>query len=122
VIEIVDPDCPYCRKMHDYFSKRTDVTRYVFLMPLPQLHPAAKAHVDYILSSPNQIQAYDEVESGKYDNSPAPTIPLNAALISKQAALAAASGISGTPAFYINGFFVNGANVPSIEQHLTKKE
>lgn len=122
VIEIIDPDCPYCRKMNDYWSKRTDVTRYVFLMPLPQLHPSAKAHSDYILSAPNQVVALNEVEGGKYDRSPAPVIPPNTDLISKQSALASSSGLSGTPAFYINGYFVNGANIPTIEQHLSKKE
>lgn len=122
VIEITDPDCPYCRKMHAYWAARSDVTRYVFLMPILQLHPAAKGKSDYILSSSDQIAALDEVMSGKYDKAPAPTIPLNADLINKQSALVSASGLSGTPAFYINGTFVNGANIPAIEQHLKKKE
>lgn len=122
VIEVVDPDCPYCRRMYDYWANRTDVTRYVFLMPLPQLHPQAKAHVEYILSAPDQVLAYREVESGKYDHLPVPSIPLKADLIGRQAEVASASGLKGTPAFYINGTFVNGANIPSIEQHLTKKE
>lgn len=122
VIEIIDPDCPFCRKMNDYWSKRTDVTRYVFLMPLPQLHPSAKAHSDYILSAPDQVAALKEVEGGKFDRSPVPSIPLNTDLIKKQSVLASASGLSGTPAFYVNGYFVNGANIPTIEQYLTNKE
>lgn len=121
VIEITDPDCPYCRKMHQYWGTRKDVTRYVFLMPIPQLHPGAKAKSDYILSAPDQVAALDEVYSGKFDKSQPPGIPLNTDLINRQSALVAASGLSGTPAFYINGTFVNGANIPTIEQHLTKR-
>lgn len=121
VIEITDPDCPYCRKMHGYWATRKDVTRYVFLMPIPQLHPAAKAKADYILSSPNQAAAFEDVMSGKFDKAPPPAIPLNKDLISRQSALVTASGLSGTPAFYVNGTFINGANIPIIEQHLTKR-
>src|SRR3972149_9742566 len=28
VIEITDPDCPFCRTASEYFSKKEDVTRY----------------------------------------------------------------------------------------------
>ena len=34
VIEITDPDCPYCRTASTFFATRDDVTRYVFLYPL----------------------------------------------------------------------------------------
>jgi len=34
VIEITDPDCPFCRTASEYFSKKTDVIRYVFFAPL----------------------------------------------------------------------------------------
>jgi len=122
VIEISDPDCPFCRKMNAYWSNRSDVTRYVFLLPLTQLHPSAKAHAEYILSSVDPAKALNEVESGKFDNSALPTVKLNAERIKTQMAMASSSGINGTPAFYINGFFVNGANIPIIEQHLKIKE
>lgn len=119
VIEISDPDCPFCRKMHDYWNKRTDVTRYVFLMPLTQLHPQAKVKSDYILSSKNPAAALDEIASGKFDKTNLPTIVLNDARIKAQAE-SLISGINGTPAYFINGAFVNGANVPQIEKLLTK--
>jgi thiol:disulfide interchange protein DsbC len=121
VIEITDPDCPYCRKMHSYWASRKDVTRYVFLMPIAQLHPAARTKSDYILSSADQVAAFEEVMSGKYDKAQPPTVSLRKDLISRQSALVSASGLSGTPAFYVNGTFVNGANVPTIEQILNKR-
>lgn len=117
VIEITDPDCPFCRRMYKYWGKRSDVTRYVFLMPVTQLHPKAKAHSDYILSATDSIKALDEVETGKFDQASMPTTVLNEARIKAQAA-ALVSGINATPAYFINGAFVMGANEPLIEKHL----
>ena len=117
VIEITDPDCPFCRKMYRFWEKRSDVTRYVFLMPLTQLHPKARAHADYILSAADPITALDEVETGKFDQVALPTIVLNDSRIQAQAA-ALVSGINGTPAYFVNGAFVSGANEPLIEKHL----
>ncbi|QEM66765.1 DsbC family protein [Geobacter sp. FeAm09] len=121
VIEIIDPDCPFCRRMGEFWKKRSDVTRYVFLMPLTQLHPQAKAHSDYILSAKDPGAALDDVESGKFDKVSIPTIALNDTRI-KAHAESLISGINGTPAYFINGSFVNGANVPQIEKLLTKGE
>lgn len=121
VIEITDPDCPYCRKMHAFWATRTDVTRYVFLMPIAQLHPGARAKADYILSAPDQVAAFEDVMSGKYDKAAVPSITLNKELINRQTALVTASGLSGTPAFYVNGTFVNGADIPTIEKNITKR-
>lgn len=119
IIEISDPDCPFCRKMHEYWNKRTDVTRYVFLMPLTQLHPQAKIKSDYILSSKDPAAALDEIASGKFDKTSLPTIVLDDARIKAQTD-SLISGINGTPAYFVNGAFVNGANVPQIEKLLTK--
>lgn len=116
IIEITDPDCPFCRKMHGYWATRKDVTRYVFLMPIAQLHPGARAKADYILSDPDQVAALDAVMSGKFDSEPLPSVAPKKDLINRQTALVAASGLSGTPAFYVNGTFVNGADIPTIEK------
>jgi len=117
VIEFTDPDCPFCRRMHEYWKKRTDVTRYVFLMPLTQLHPQAKNHSDWILSATDSATALDDVETGKYDKVQLPTFALNDARIKAQAE-SLISGINGTPAYFVNGAFVAGANVPQIEKLL----
>ena len=37
VIEFTDPDCPYCRKVDSFLAKRTDVTRYVYFVPLRRI-------------------------------------------------------------------------------------
>jgi len=118
VIEISDPDCPYCRKMDEYWSKRTDVTRYIFFMPLTQLHPNAKAHVEYIISSADPAKALDEVRAGTYDATAVPSLAVKAEKVKAQAEVVAGAGLSGTPAFYVNGVFIGGANVPAIEKAL----
>ena len=113
VIEITDPDCPFCRRMNDYWKKRSDVTRYVFMMPITQLHPQAKVHSDYILSATDPASALGEVESGKFDKTPPPTFVLNDSRIKAQAD-SLISGINGTPAYFIRGQYISGANESQI--------
>ena len=119
VIEIIDPDCPYCRQMGNYWNKRNDVTRYVFFLPLT-MHPNAVSHSNYIMSATKPAAALEEVVSGKYDTVTVPSFTPSPK-IAKQAELAAKSGISGTPAYYVNGSFVNGANVAAVEKIIGKE-
>lgn len=115
IIELTDPDCPYCRKMHNYWSTRKDVTRYVFLMPIPQLHPNAEVKSRYILAAADREKALEEVFSGKFDTTP-PEAGDDKGLLSIHKELTSKTGINGTPAFFVNGTFVHGANVPAIEK------
>lgn len=115
VIEITDPDCPYCRKMHDYWKTRKDVTRYVFMMPIPQLHPNAEAKSKYILASADREKAMDDVFSGKFDAA-LPEAGNDKGLLAVHQELTSKTGIRGTPAFFVNGTFVHGANIPAIEK------
>lgn len=122
VVEISDPDCPYCRKASEIFTGRKDVTRYVFLYPLTQIHPDSEKKCKYILASKDAAVAYEEVFTGKADgkelklkadSEKAATDKLNA---HKEAA--GKLGVRGTPAFFINGTFVAGANKQLIDQLL----
>lgn len=122
VIEVTDPDCPYCRKMHGYWATRKDVTRYIFLMPIAQLHPGARAKADYILSASDRVAALDAVMGGKFDKEALPSVTLNRDLIDRQTALVTTSGLSGTPAFFVNGTFVNGADIPTIENLIKRSK
>jgi thiol:disulfide interchange protein DsbC len=115
VIELTDPDCPYCRKMADYWDKRSDVTRYVFLMPIPALHPKAEAKSNYILASADKASTLKDVFQGKYDSS-LPKAAGDTGLLNDHKKLTAQSGLQGTPAYFIDGVFVHGANVPAIEK------
>ena len=121
VIEFTDPDCPYCRKADKILLGRSaDVTRYVFLFPLDQLHPNARAKSVYVHSSKDKAQALHDVFAGKYDRE----LPVNS---NSEAKIAAATktlesgirvgvslGVQGTPMLFVNGIMVNGADEAKI--------
>ncbi len=117
VIEVTDPDCPFCRQSSDFFAGRDDITRYVFLFPLDRLHPHAEAKARYILCAEDQELAYEEVFSGKYDNQPVPAVKDNG-LLSKHREIARKTGITGTPQFWINGQHISGFNPQQFEKLL----
>ncbi len=119
VIEVTDPDCPFCRQASDYFAGRDDVTRYVFLNPIDQLHPHAVAKARYILASKDQELAYEEVFSGKYDSEPPPTVEASGLLKQHQEVIQKV-GVSGTPQFWINGQYVSGYNPATFKLLLNK--
>lgn len=119
VIEVTDPDCPFCRHGSDFFAGRDDVTRYVFLFPLDKLHPQAAAKARYILAAEDQELAYEEVFSGKYDSQPVPDVNDNG-LLDQHRKIAHKIGITGTPQFWINGQHVSGFNPQQFEKLLNK--
>jgi thiol:disulfide interchange protein DsbC len=121
VIEVTDPDCPYCRKMHTYWSMRSDVTRYIFFKPL-DMHPDAAKKVKYILSSPDRLKALFEIYCGKYDNNREVLDKAydDKGLAAAQKSVADKLQVNGTPAFWVNGKFVSGANIPLIESMIGK--
>jgi len=118
VIEITDPDCPYCRRASEYFAKRDDVTRYVFFMPLDQIHPQAKFKVSYILGAKDPAKAYEEAMAGLLDKKQLPE-ELHAKL-EKHRGIGQSLGVRGTPNFWVvdAGEMVSGANFPQLDQLL----
>ena len=117
VIEFTDPDCPFCRKASEYFTKRTDVTRYVFFAPLA--HPAAITKIQYILGAQNKAAAYDAMMLGQ--EIPASAKPVTAgvkALAQEHLALAKRVGLQGTPTFFVNGQQVVGADTNKLDELL----
>jgi thiol:disulfide interchange protein DsbC len=117
VIEFTDPDCPYCRKASEYFTKRADVTRYVFFAPLA--HPAAISKVEYILGAENKAQAYDAIMFGQEIPATAkPATEAIKALAQEHLAMARKVGIQGTPTFYIDGQQVVGSDTNKFDELL----
>jgi len=119
IIEITDPDCPFCRRSDKYFSGRDDLTRYIFLHPLDNLHPNAAAKARYILGAENQAQAYEEVFSGKFDSKPVPATD-DHGLLDIHREVARNAGVNGTPHSWINGEHVVGFNPKKFDELLNK--
>jgi thiol:disulfide interchange protein DsbC len=121
VIEFTDPDCPYCRKAAGFFKGRDDVTLYVFFFPLP-IHKDAEAHARYVLCAADKAHALEEVMNGQLDGKEAPacTDKKVDALLKEHMDMGSKLGVRATPAFWINGQYVAGANIPAMEGILGK--
>lgn len=117
VVEVSDPDCPFCRDGSAFFSAREDVTRYVFLYPLDRIHPQAEAKASFILSAEDQETAYEDVFSGEYDKQPLPEFVDNG-LLATHRELARKIGINSTPQYWINGKYISGTNLKEFEKLL----
>jgi thiol:disulfide interchange protein DsbC len=123
VIEITDPDCPYCRKAAEFFAGRKDVTKYVFFYPL-DMHKQAEEKVRYILCAKDKAKAYEQAMTGKLDD-----MKFKACkdanvdtLLKAHKEVASQLGVTGTPFFIINGQPVVGADIPLIEKLLGSKD
>lgn len=122
ILEFTDPDCPYCRKASSFLSQKTDVSRYVFFLPLP-MHKDAENKVKYIFCSNDKAKAYEEAMQGKLDSQKyeickKPEID-DLVRIHKDASKK--MGINGTPFFIVNGKPISGANTPEIDKALQQK-
>ncbi len=116
VIEVTDPDCPFCRKGSEFLDSRSDVTRYIFFNPL-KMHPEAEPKSRYILSAENPVEAYEEVMSGRYDDKPLPEFEDNN-LLEAHKKVVDSLGIKGTPKYWIDGTFLSGANIEAMKKLL----
>jgi len=117
VVEVSDPDCPFCRDGSAFFSSREDVTRFVFLYPLDRIHPQAEAKSKFILSAEDQEMAYEDVYSGEYDSQPLPEFEDNG-LLAEHREIARKMGINSTPRYWINGKYISGTNLKEFEKLL----
>ncbi len=122
VIEFTDPDCSFCRKVDEFLSKRTDITRYVFFYPLRKIHPYAEKKARYILSHKEKENAFHEVFSGSMDGKPVPQDENQGRQLEEMEKVAQSIGVQGTPAIWIDGVPVNGADLPRISALLDGKE
>ena len=55
-----DPDCPYCKRLEKSFTKLDNVTIYIFLYPLKELHPKATDVARAIWCSPDRVKVWDD--------------------------------------------------------------
>jgi thiol:disulfide interchange protein DsbC len=122
ILEFTDPDCPYCRKASSFLSQKTDVTRYVFFLPLP-MHKDAENKVKYIFCSNDKAKAYEEAMQGKLDSQKYEICkkPEIDDLIRIHRDASKKMGINSTPFFIVNGKSISGANTPEIDKALQQK-
>jgi thiol:disulfide interchange protein DsbC len=55
-----DPDCPYCQQLEKSLVPVTDITMYVFLFPIGQLHPQAAGKAHAIWCAPDRSAAWND--------------------------------------------------------------
>jgi thiol:disulfide interchange protein DsbC len=119
VIEFTDPDCPFCRKSFEFWKSKKDISHYIFLYPVPSLHPKSIEKSEWILSQKNKAAAFDDVLSGKYDKSlPQGVTDEGKKQLKEQKEIAGLVHVNGTPMFFVNGKFIPGANFMAIDKAL----
>src|SRR5690606_34233585 len=89
-----DPDCPFCKRLEQELQKVDNVTIYIFLNPLKQLHPQAVETSKKIWCSKDKALAWKDYMLGGINPSAAAncTNPVN-----ETVKLAQQLGFSGTP-------------------------
>ncbi|MGB5217563.1 MAG: DsbC family protein [Smithella sp.] len=117
IVEMIDPNCHFCRESHKYFAKRKDITLYAFLFPLSK-ESADKAK--YILCSKDAARTYDDALSGKLDKKRLDvcTDKKVEETLKTHMKFASQVGLRGTPLFYIKGQVVDGFDVPALDKLL----
>jgi thiol:disulfide interchange protein DsbC len=97
VIVFTDPDCPYCRQLHEIMkqvvAKHTDVSFALIMNPLP-MHKDSPKKAQTILCT-KSVAILDDAFSGKAVPEPAATC--TAAAVERSTALARSLEFNGTP-------------------------
>ncbi|MDI9571382.1 MAG: DsbC family protein [Pseudomonadota bacterium] len=118
IVEITDPDCPYCRKAARSLSGKDGWTRYIFFYPLSK---SSADKVRHILCAPDPQEAYKESYQGLLDKKALVLCEREAVqeLLRTHQEQGRRLGVEGTPFFVIDGrHIVPGADIPRIEKLL----
>lgn len=112
-----DPDCPYCRQLEQNMQSMTNITVYLFLFPLEQVHPHATKDAKAVWCSPDRASAWT---NWMLNQTP---IPGGGSCaddpIQKIHALADSLHIHATPTFFLqNGKRVGGVIPVAQIEHL----
>lgn len=90
-----DPDCPYCKQLENELLQVSNVTIYLFLYPLPSLHPDATRKSRAIWCARDPGAAWDNWMIGETDPGVAPDDCSDP--VDEIAALAETLNIDATP-------------------------
>lgn len=102
-----DPDCPYCHALEQELKKVDNVTVYLFLYPLKNIHPNAEAVAQKIWCSKDKYAAWENyVIDGKQPSGTGSC----ATPVQKNLELGETLKIDGTPTFFLqDGQRISGA-------------
>ena len=56
-----DPDCPYCKRLEQELQGIDNLTVYVFLYPIDEIHPDAAAKSKAVWCAKDRLKAWDDV-------------------------------------------------------------
>ena len=116
-----DPDCPFCHELEQELAKVNDVTIYIFLYPLTELHPDSERKAKLVWCAENPAKAWDELML--HGKEPAATNKSCEPPLKEIKALAQKDWITGTPGLvFSDGQLVAGSvNSVQIENYLEEK-
>ncbi len=116
-----DPDCPFCHELEQELAKVNDVTIYIFLYPLTELHPDSERKAKLVWCAGNPAKAWDELML--HGKEPAATDKPCEPPLKEIKALAQKNWITGTPGLvFPDGQLVAGSvNSVQIENDLANQ-
>ena len=115
VVEFTDPDCPYCRKAHQFFSDNQHaVERHVYFDT--RVHPSAQKKVIHILCSANKEQAFNAVYNNQV--SEYKYCEEGAAIADSHQQASKEMSVSGTPTFFIGDELIRGFDKQKLADYL----
>jgi thiol:disulfide interchange protein DsbC len=101
-----DPDCPYCQQLEKDLRTLSDLTVYVFLLPLESVHPGATAHAHAIWCARDRSAAWTE---WVIDRKAPPAAPCAGDPIGGIQALGESLRVHATPTLFLeNGGRIGG--------------
>ena len=101
-----DPDCPFCQQLEHELANVNNVTLYVFLFPLAELHPQARVHAHAIWCARDRGDAWTHWMLERKDPGSA---ECKSDPIDQLQTLGNDLNVTGTPTFFLsNGKRVEG--------------
>lgn len=108
-----DPDCPFCHELEQELAKVDDVTIYIFLYPLKELHPDSEQKANLVWCAANPAKAWDELM--QHGKEPVAAKPDCEAPLKEINAFARKSWINGTPGLVFSDGQLVAGSVTSVQ-------
>lgn len=123
VIQITDPECPYCLKSEEFFSG-ADVTRLVYFLPLSFHKDAYRLSVHIMCAGDKEKEYYkvlDAVKNKTLDTFDTVSCAAGRKSVDSMTRMAGDMGVQGTPFFVVDGKVFPGAD-PALQELLKSKK